>query len=110
MVAGRNNGVQEKLRKEVPQALYVHCHTHRLNLVLVDCVRNVKPAAEFFDIVQMLYNFFSGSVVHDMFLKKQKVLDPSGQNVELKKLSDTRWALCTLCAIKKMLPSIQATP
>ena len=110
VMAGCNNGVQEKFRKEVPQALYVHCYAHRLNLVLVDCVRNVQPAAEFFDIVQMLCIFFSGSVVHDMFLKKQQELDPSG-HVELKKLSDTRWACqyFALCAIKKTLPAIQAT-
>lgn len=59
VMSGCNNGVQEKFRKEVPHALYVHCHAHRLNLLLVDCVRNIQPAAEFFEIVKMLYNFFS---------------------------------------------------
>lgn len=46
-----------------------------------------------------------------MFLKKQKELAPSEQYVELKKLSDTRWACqySALCAIKKTLPAIQAT-
>ncbi|XP_034547876.1 zinc finger MYM-type protein 1-like [Notolabrus celidotus] len=37
VMSGCNNGVQEKLRKEVPQAIYIHCYGHKLNLVLVDC-------------------------------------------------------------------------
>ncbi len=36
VMSGCNNGVQEKFRKEVPHALYVHCHAHRLNFTLVD--------------------------------------------------------------------------
>lgn len=64
VMSGCNNGVQEKFRQEVPHAVYIHCHAHRLNLVLVDCVHNVKPVAECFATVQLLYNFFSGSVTH----------------------------------------------
>lgn len=71
-MSGCNNGVQENFRKEVSQAIYIHCHAHRLNLVLVDCVHNVSAAAEFFETLQMLYKFFSGSVVHDLFMRKQK--------------------------------------
>lgn len=57
-----HNGVAEQFRKDVPQTLYVHCHAQRLNLVLVDCVKNIQPVAEFFESVQILYNFFSSSV------------------------------------------------
>ena len=72
VMSGCNNGVQELFRREVLQAVYIHCHAHRLNLVLVDCVHNVDAAAEFFETLQTLYKFFSGSVVHDLFLKKQR--------------------------------------
>ncbi|KAJ3594762.1 hypothetical protein NHX12_004069 [Muraenolepis orangiensis] len=59
----------------------------------------------------MLYKFFSGSVVHDLFMKKQKELEPTAQCVELKKLSDTRWACQynAIWAVKKTLPAILAT-
>ncbi|KAK1890662.1 52 kDa repressor of the inhibitor of the protein kinase [Dissostichus eleginoides] len=59
----------------------------------------------------MLYKFFSGSVVHDLFMKKQKELEPTAQCVELKKLSDTRWACQynAIWAVKKTLPTILAT-
>uniref|UniRef100_H3B6V4 TTF-type domain-containing protein n=1 Tax=Latimeria chalumnae TaxID=7897 RepID=H3B6V4_LATCH len=106
-----NQGVQEKFRKEVPQAVHVHCYAHRLNLVLVDCVRNVQTAAEFFATIQMVYNFFSRSVVHNLFIQKQKELEPTKKPAELKKLSDTRWACqyAACWAIQKTLPAICAT-
>lgn len=111
VMSGCNNGVQEKFRQEVPQALYIHCHAHRLNLVLVDCVHNVKSVGECFATVQMLHNFFSGSVTHKVFMEKQQELEPTKQAVELKRLSDTRWSCqyFTLWAIKKTLPAILAT-
>lgn len=60
VMSGCNNGIQETFRQEVPHALYIHCYAHRLNLVLVDCVHNVKPVAECFATVQMPYSFFLG--------------------------------------------------
>ncbi len=80
VMSGVHNGVQEKFREEVPQAIYIHCHAHRLSLVLVDCVGNVKAVGDFFDI----YKFFSGSFVHAHFTKKQRELEPSQQPIELK--------------------------
>ncbi len=47
VMSGSKSGVQQKFKKDVPQALYIHCHAHRLNLVLADVVRNVEAAAEF---------------------------------------------------------------
>ena len=46
-MSGVHNGVQEKFREEVLQAIYIHCHAHRLNLVLMDCVRKVNLAGDF---------------------------------------------------------------
>ncbi|KAI4808215.1 hypothetical protein KUCAC02_000280 [Chaenocephalus aceratus] len=58
----------------------------------------------------MLYKFYSGSVVHDLFMKKQKELEPTAQCVELNKLSDTHWACQynAIWAVKKTLPAILA--
>lgn len=108
---GCKNGVQQKFKKGVPSALYIHCHAHGLNLVLVDAVSNVEAAAEFFETVQMLYNFFSNSVGHDHFIKKQREIETIAQPAELKNLSITCWAhqYVALMAIRKSLPAIQAT-
>ncbi|KAJ3602707.1 hypothetical protein NHX12_030456 [Muraenolepis orangiensis] len=53
----------------------------------------------------------SNRVVHDLFMKIQKELEPTAQCVELKKLSDTRWACQynAIWAVKKTLPAILAT-
>lgn len=34
----RNVGMQANLCTIVPSAVYIHCHTHCLNMVMVDCV------------------------------------------------------------------------
>ncbi|KAL3243420.1 hypothetical protein MRX96_020575 [Rhipicephalus microplus] len=36
VMSGTSRGVQALFRQEVPQAVYVHCTNHRLNLVIVD--------------------------------------------------------------------------
>jgi hypothetical protein len=104
-----------RFRREVPQAVYVHCHAHWLNLVLVDCVSNVEPAGEFFLVVQMLLHFFSDSVAHSIFPKKQVELEPTEKTVELERKTATRWVanillLVVYCVpLKKSLPGILST-
>ena len=90
---------------------FTYTAMRRLNLVLVDCVHNVKPVGECFATVKILYNFFSGTVTHKVFMEKQQELQPTKRAVELKRLSDTRWACqySTLWAIKRTLPAILAT-
>ncbi|XP_076308626.1 zinc finger MYM-type protein 1-like [Tachypleus tridentatus] len=111
VMPGHISGVQERLRREVSQAVYVHCYAHRLNLVLVDCVQNVQAAAEFFVTIQKLYKFFSTSLVHEEFLKVQKELEPVNQHIEFKRLSETRWVCqhAACLAVKRTLPAIVTT-
>ena len=37
-------GVQQRIRELNPHAIYIHCHAHCLNLVLVDCVKSNSAA------------------------------------------------------------------
>ncbi len=69
---------------------------HILNLVLVDCVKRNSCASEFFSLLQVLYVFLSSSKAHFVFIEKQKELYPDIPTKELKRLSDTRWACCSL--------------
>ena len=106
VMSGHCNGVQALLQSEVPQATYIHCLNHKLNLVIVDVCKGIKSAAHFFDLLQMLYVFISGSKIHGMFIAVQKSM---GLDVcELKAISDTRWASqITACiAIKKTFSAI----
>ena len=92
VMSGHLSGVQERIRRKIPQALYVHCFAHRLNLVIVETVKSVVPVADFFAVLQQCYNFLSGSHVHSEWLKWQQNKYPNEQPVEFKGKSDTRWS------------------
>ena len=74
-------GVQTLIKEKCPQAVYIHCSAHRLNLVLVDVSKQVKEASDFFAHLQSIYVFFSSS-------KPSRRI----KEIRLKKLSDTRWS------------------
>jgi hypothetical protein len=108
---GINTGVQAKFRSEVPQAVYTHCFAHRLNLTLVDCQKNVNRTYEFLAVFQKLYVFLSDSYTHIVFLKNQKEVSPNKRPIELKRLSDTRWACqyASCVALDESLPAVIST-
>ena len=48
VMSGHCTGVQTRVREFAPYAAYIHCYAHVLNLVLVDSVKSVTHASEFF--------------------------------------------------------------
>ena len=48
VMSGHCTGVQTRVREFAPYATYIHCYVHVLNLVLVDSVKSVKYASDFF--------------------------------------------------------------
>nr|XP_054755533.1 zinc finger MYM-type protein 1-like [Lytechinus pictus] len=92
VMSGKISGVSARVRKEAKYAYYVHCHAHRLNLVLVDVTKGIPDAAQFFSLLEKLYVFVSGSYVHSKWIDIQKDMYPGESTRELKRLSDTRWA------------------
>ncbi len=101
VMSGKCSGVQQRIREVAPKVIYVHCYAHTLNLVLVDGVKMVPYAAEFFCLLETLYVFVSTTKVHAVFMQKQKELYPDKQHLQLQKLSDTRWA-CRYGAVNAM--------
>ena len=110
-MSGHCTGVQQRIKQVAPYAIYVHCHAHVLNLVLVECVKNNSFASEFFSLLESLYVLMSTSKTHVIFIQKQKELHPGKQTKELNRLSDTRWACrsLTLDVIASTYDSIIAT-
>ena len=108
VMSGVNRGVQELVRKELaPQALYIHCYNHRLNLVIVDSVKSVQLADSFFSLLQEIYKFMSSHTAHEIYLAIQKKLWPAKQLRYLKSLSDTRWS-CQYASCKVLLDTFPA--
>ena len=58
------SGVQKRIRDIVPNAFYVHCCSHNLNLVISDAVKTTEKALHFFNTVQAIFVFFSSSAPH----------------------------------------------
>ena len=93
VMSGQCSGVQQRVREVAPNAIYIHCYAHTLNLVLVDSVKAVPYATEFFLLLESLYVFVSTTKAHAVFmLQKQRQLHHDKQPLQLQKLSDTRWA------------------
>ena len=95
-MSGSCSGVQKRIQDAAPQAVYVHCFAHTLNLVLVDSVRAIPSANEFFLLLESLYVFISTTKAHVIFMEQQSKLHPDTQPLQLQRLSDTRWACRSL--------------
>ena len=53
VMSGKRKDVQQRVKEFAPFAIYVHCWAHRLNLVLVDCCKSVREAADFFALLEI---------------------------------------------------------
>lgn len=41
-MSGKRNGVQIKVQDQHPHAIYTHCMSHRMNLIVVDMCKNIE--------------------------------------------------------------------
>ncbi|KAJ4426223.1 hypothetical protein ANN_27034 [Periplaneta americana] len=84
VMAGQHSGLQVRVREKCPQAMFVHCHAHRLNLVQSQAVSYIKRCKIFFITLTGFGTFFSKST------KRTEALD-----TEIRKrfpsLAPTRW-------------------
>ena len=103
VMSGNCTGVQSHIKE--PQAVYIHCHAHRLNLVLVDCVKTVSIAGKFLASLESIYVFVSTSKADEFFCKWNCIL------IQLKRLIESRWARRHLCirAVRETYGSVLAT-
>lgn len=89
------NGVQKLIRDQSQNpCTYVHCHAHRLNLVLVDLAKNVDGVAESFGLLEAIYAFQAVSTIrHKLFLDVQieKENVDTDRELAIPQQSDTRW-------------------
>ncbi|XP_034093931.1 zinc finger MYM-type protein 1-like [Gymnodraco acuticeps] len=106
VMSGKHSGVQARIREQAKYSFYVHCNAHCLNLVLVDTVKAVPEAEQFFSLLEKLYVFTSGSYVHPKWLDIQREMY-EGAPRELQRLSDTRWA-CRFISLRNIMDRLPA--
>lgn len=85
VMAGHLNGVQTKVREVIPEAVFVHCYSHKLNLVLSQSTSLIKQCKIFFSTLSGLVAFFSHSS------KRTSLLD-SVVKRRFPKIAPTRWS------------------
>ena len=91
---GASKGVQARILKLNPVALFTHCFAHNLNRALVNaaCDTSTADARNFFGIVELVYTFVEGSAArHAYFIKTQREYNNDEVPLHLVGLSDTRW-------------------
>lgn len=75
-MSGKNAGLQTILREQfMPKAIYIHCHVHRLNLVIINVCISISYVSEFYAIIQKIYKYFTDSgVTNERFRDAQNQL------------------------------------
>lgn len=86
-MSGPYTGLQARIKELNPNAEYIPCSGHSLNLVGTNAVENCLSASNFFDLLQKLYNFFSCSTNRWLILEKH-----IGKGKVVKSLSVRRWS------------------
>nr|CAI5839965.1 unnamed protein product [Callosobruchus analis] len=108
VMSGVYGGLQTLIKEHAPNAVYVHCAAHALNLVLNDAARHVRQVSTFFDNLEKIYTFFGNSIKRWAMLS-----DDSSEKdlITLKKVCPTRWSSRNdaLLALKKNFLLIMET-
>lgn len=93
-MAGQYTGLQARIKEHSPTALYVPCSSHSLNLVGNSAAECCQGAIQYFDFVQKIYTFFSGSTHRWQVLTQ--LLESKSEGIKkrktVKKICDTRWS------------------
>lgn len=101
-MSANKSGVATRIMKDYSNALYVHCHNHKLNLALMDASTHFKDIRDTLHTIESLYAFIERSAKrHAQF---QHIQDEKKQ-ITLKKYCQTRWS-SHLDALKVVVKTI----
>ncbi|XP_057785824.1 uncharacterized protein LOC131003323 [Salvia miltiorrhiza] len=122
-IRGEFNGLKALILEENPYAMYIHCFSHQLQLIVVAVAKSIMAVKDFFSYVSMIVNTTGASykrkdqlrmLEHERLVKElndEVRMTGRGLNQEtsLARPGDTRWGshyftLLRLCA---MWPSVE---
>ena len=91
-MAGHKSGVSTRILKENPKALYFHCSSHRLNLVVASCT-NIRGIKRMMDTISKLSQVFHYSPKKLALLRKQieELIKGKEKRTTLLDICRTRW-------------------
>lgn len=91
VMSGSFTGLQTRIRNIVPNATFVHCCSHNINLVISDFVKSSRKVLSFFETLQDVFNFFSSNSPRWAQLALGEEQESKIRNKTLKKVCPTRW-------------------
>lgn len=96
-MSGHVSGVQQRIREHQPRALFTHCRSHTLNLVVVHGCSDVPLIRNTKATIEKIAVFFSASAVRKDILQEDPQENEETQASKKRKIggiplmSDTRW-------------------
>ena len=103
-MSGVHSGVQARIQKINPKALYVPCSNHSLNLCGIYTFACEPTCTSFFGTLESIYTFFSASI--QIFSDRWDVLTQY-VNITVKRICETRWS-AQYDAVKPVLANFDA--
>ena len=100
VMAGRNRGVQARIKEINEKAISVNCTNHSLNLAGLHAASATLDSKEFFGVLDRLFNYFSSST-H----RWQTLTTAAGI---VKRIMETRWAAYAVAAVKAVYDHFEA--
>lgn len=85
VMAGHLNGLQKRIKEKAPQAVFVHCLAHRLNLVLQQSLKKISKCRIFFASINGIPSFFHHSS------KRSHALNLTSTR-RIPTIAETRWS------------------
>lgn len=95
---GSYSGLQARILDENPKALFVWCHAHRLNLIVLSAVGSCIEAVDLFGNMEKLYCFITCSKKRsDIYRMKQKEIYPKKQVNAIKRVGYHKMDVKLIC-------------
>uniref|UniRef100_H3B1Z5 TTF-type domain-containing protein n=1 Tax=Latimeria chalumnae TaxID=7897 RepID=H3B1Z5_LATCH len=88
-VAGCRRGLQALVQEDEPRAVYVHCLTHTVNLVVQDVAQNIAACRNFLTLIRELISLAKSSPKRLAWFKEFQRADKE----TLRSFCPTRWTL-----------------
>ena len=80
-MVSKHTGLQALLRQRyIPNAIYVHCYAHKLNLIICDVTKSVPYLTEFYSIISKIHRYFKQSSVSNETFKNVQQQLKLGEN------------------------------
>ena len=96
-MAGKVNGVQQKMLNENSKALYFHCVGHQLNLVCQDACNEFPLVSQVIKNVNKIVTFVKESPKRCSWFSNIQASSEEASTVKLRPLCTTRWVLRKNC-------------